>query len=91
MNPDKFSGQTKVRFAKEGDFIRLKDGKKMVLRLLQDMKIPPHLRTMVPVIKDEKEVCAVFGSVFGGKDRICVKFRTSLAPNDFPLYIVTKG
>lgn len=91
MNPDKFSGQTKVRFAKEGDFIRLKDGKKMVLRLLQDMKIPPHLRTMVPVIEDEKEVCAVFGSVFGGKDRICVKFRTSLAPNDFPLYIVTKG
>lgn len=91
MNPDKFSGQTKVRFVKEGDFIRLKDGKKMVLRLLQDMKIPPHLRTMVPVIEDEKEVCAVFGSVFGGKDRICVKFRTSLAPNDFPLYIVTKG
>ena len=91
MNPDKFSGQTKVRFVKEGDFIRLKDGKKMVLRLLQDMKIPPHLRTMVPVIEDEKEVCTVFGSVFGGKDRICVKFRTSLAPNDFPLYIVTKG
>ena len=91
MNPAKFSGQPKVRFAKEGDFIRLKDGKKMVLRLLQDMKIPPHLRTMVPVIEDEKEVCAVFGSVFGGKDRICVKFRTSLAPNGFPLYIVTKG
>ena len=91
MNPVKFSGQTRIRFAKEGDFIRLKDGKKMVLRLLQDMKIPPHLRLKVPVIEDEKEVCAVFGSVFGGKDRICVKFRTSLAPNDFPLYIVTKG
>jgi tRNA(Ile)-lysidine synthetase-like protein len=91
MNPDKFAGQTKIRFAKEGDFIRLKDGKKMVLRLLQDMKIPPHLRTRVPVIEDKKEICAVFGSLFGGKDRICVKFRTSLAPNDFPLYIVTKG
>ena len=87
----KFKGRPIVRFAKEGDFIRLKDGKKMVLRLLQDMKIPPHLRTHVPVIEDEKELCAVFGSVFGGKDRICVKFRTSLAPNDFPLYIVTKG
>jgi len=91
MNPAKFAGQTRIRFAREGDSIRLKDGKKMVLRLLQDMKIPPHLRLRVPVIEDEKEVCAVFGSLFGGKDRICVKFRTSLAPNDFPLYIVTKG
>ena len=91
MDSAKFKGRPIVRFAKEGDFIRLKDGKKMVLRLLQDMKIPPHLRTHVPVIEDEKELCAVFGSVFGGKDRICVKFRTSLAPNDFPLYIVTKG
>ena len=91
MDSAKFKGRPIVRFAKEGDFIRLKDGKKMVLRLLQDMKIPPHLRTHVPVIEDEKELCAVFGSVFGGKDRICVKFRTSLAPNGFPLYIVTKG
>lgn len=91
IDSSKFSGRVRVRFAKEGDFIRLKDGKKRVLRLLQDMKIPPHLRAKVPVIEDEKELCAVFGSVFGGKDRICVKFRTSLAPNDFPLYIVTKG
>ena len=91
MDSTKFKGRPIVRFAKEGDSICLKDGKKMVLRLLQDMKIPPHLRTHVPVIEDEKELCAVFGSVFGGKDRICVKFRTSLAPNDFPLYIVTKG
>lgn len=91
MDSGKFSGQTRIRFAKEGDFIRLKDGRKRVLRLLQDMRIPPHLRTRVPIIEDEKELCAVFGSLFGGKDRICVKFRTSLAPNDFPLYIVTKG
>ncbi|MGX8682164.1 MAG: tRNA lysidine(34) synthetase TilS, partial [Spirochaetales bacterium] len=76
MDSTKFKGRPIVRFAKEGDSICLKDGKKMVLRLLQDMKIPPHLRTHVPVIEDKKELCAVFGSVFGGKDRICVKFRT---------------
>ncbi len=78
----------RIRFVREGDVIRLKDGSKTVLRLLQDMKVMPALRRRVPVIEDEREVCAVFGSVLGGKDRICVKFVTSLARNNFPLYIV---
>ena len=74
-----------------GDVIRLKSGNRMVMRLLQDMKVPSSLRFRVPVVEDDEGICAVFGTVFGGKDRICVKFRTSLAPNSFPLYIVSKG
>lgn len=91
MDPGLFRGRTVIRFATEGDRIRLKGGWKTVGRLLQDMGIPKVLRCRIPVIEDEEGLCAVFGNAEGGKDRICVKFRTSLAPNDFPLYIVTKG
>lgn len=88
LNPNAFNGKVCIRFAREGDCIRLKGGRRMVRRLLQDMKIPVDLRPMVPVLVDGDGVCAVFGGVFGGVDRICVKFRTSLAPNSFTLYIV---
>lgn len=91
MDPSLFQGKTVIRFAKDGDKIRLKGGWKTVGRLLQDMGIPAFLRCRVPVLEDESGICAVFGSAFGGKDRICVKFRTSIAPNRFPLYIVSKG
>ncbi len=91
LNSATFKGKPRLRYAKMGDWIRLKGGKKMVLRLLQDMKIPQNLRNKVPVLVDDEGLCAVFGSVFGGFDRICVKFCSSLAPNDFTLYIVHKG
>ena len=91
LDPEAFGNDAVVRFAREGDRIRLKDGSKLVKRLLQDMGIPSALRSRVPVIADSDGVCAVFGRLYGGKDRICVKFRTSLAPNPFPLYIVSKG
>ncbi len=88
LDPERFEGKVRIRFAREGDSIRLRGGSRMVLRLLQDMKIMPGNRCRVPVLEDGKEICAVFGSVFGGRDRICVKFVTSLARNNFPLYIV---
>lgn len=91
MDPGLFRGRTVIRFAKEGDRIRLKGGWKTVGRLLQDIEIPKVLRCRIAVIEDEEGICAVFGKAEGGRDRICVKFRTSLARNDFPLYIVTKG
>lgn len=91
MDSTMFKGKPKLRFARIGDSIRLKGGTKKVLRLLQDMKIPQELRIWVPVLVDEDGLCAVFGSCYGGFDRICVKFRSSLAPNVLTLYIVHKG
>ncbi len=91
LDSSSFAPNVRVRFARVGDRIRLKSGLRMVMRLLQDMKVPANLRSRVPVIEDDEGICAVFGTAFGGKDRICVKFRTSLAPNSFPLYIVSKG
>ncbi len=64
----------KLRYVKPGDRIVLKDGSKLVLRLLQDQKVPQVLRSRVPVLVDGDEVVAVFGSVFGGRDRICGRF-----------------
>ncbi len=91
IDPDRFKGKVVIRYVREGDRIRLKGGAKMVLRLLQDMNIPSVLRGRVPVLEDEDGICAVFGSIYGGRDRICVKFISSLARNQFPLYIVSKG
>lgn len=91
LDPAAFGPNVRIRFARQGDRIRLKDGSKLVKRLLQDMGIPAELRCRVPVIADDDEVCAVFGRVYGGKDRICVKFRTSIAAKPFTLYIVSKG
>ena len=91
LDSTSFGENAHVRFVREGDRIRLKDGSKQVKRLLQDMGIPAFLRNRVPVIADSDGVCAVFGRLYGGKDRICVKFITSLVGNPFPLYIVSKG
>lgn len=91
IDPILFEGQPYVRYVKEGDTVKLKDGSKTVLRLLQDLKVPPVLRKRVPVIADSKEICAVFASEFGSGDRICLKLRSALAHNHLYSYIYKKG
>jgi tRNA(Ile)-lysidine synthetase-like protein len=86
-----FNGGTILRFAREGDKIKVKGGWKTVGRLLQDMGIPAVMRCRIPVLEDRDGICAVFGACCGGRDRISVKFRSSLARIGFPLYIVSKG
>ncbi len=90
LNPASFSGIPFVRYAQPGDNIRLKDGTKKVMRLLQDLKVPPVMRNKVPVIVDSVEVCAVFASAFGTNDRICSKMRCSLAQDGLYSYIYKK-
>jgi len=70
-----FEGQVFVRFAREGDRITMAGGTKRLSRVLQDMKIPPALRKRVPVIADEKGICAIFGRIYGGSDRLSSRFR----------------
>lgn len=91
MDSSLFNGKTSLRFAKEGDKVKLKGGWKTVGKLLQDMGIPAVMRGRIPVLEDGNGICAVFGACSGGRDRISVKFRSSLARNGFPLYIVSKG
>lgn len=85
-----FNGKVILRFADEGEQIKLKDGRKTVNKLLQDMKVPPVFRDRVPVISDDDGLCAVFGSVYGGKNRICSKLRTSIADTSHYRYICYK-
>lgn len=91
LNPELFKGKVYLRFPVNGEKIVLKDGSKTVNKLLQDMKVPDVFRPMVPVLADEDGLCVVFGSVFGGKDRICDKLRSSLALSNYYKYICYKG
>ncbi len=69
-----FYGKTVLRYVRQNDRIELKDSSKTVLRLLQDLKVPSSLRMQVPVIADEKGICAVFASAFGSRNRIARRF-----------------
>lgn len=80
-----------VRTANSGDYIKLKDGTKKVTKLLQDMKVPSPLRCCVPVLEDAEGIVGVFARCVGGKDRISIKFRTTLAPTSLTVYIIEKG
>ena len=70
-----FCGRVVVRFPREGDRITMAGGTKRLSRVLQDMKIPPALRKRVPVIADENGICAAFGRIYGGSDRLSSRFR----------------
>lgn len=91
LDPTLFDGNVVLRYARVGDTIQLKDGKKKLMRLLQDLGVPPVLRHFVPVLEDEREVCAVFASKFGANNRICAKLRCSLAQDTLYSYIYDKG
>lgn len=75
INPALFSSKAVVRFPREGDRMTLAGGTKRLSRILQDMKIPPALRTRVPVIADGKGICALFGSIYGAADRLASRMK----------------
>lgn len=83
LDPQFFGTDIRVRFYREGDRVCLKDGTKMLTRVLQDMKIPPALRFRVPLIVDSKGICAVLGAVWGGRDRIAGRFISSTCARSF--------
>lgn len=88
--PESIIPQLKIRFVREADRITLKDGSKTVKRLLQDMKIPPLLRSRVPVIVLDDEIIAVLGFAYGGRNRVCRRMLTSLAHGQYYQYICIK-
>ena len=56
--------------AELSEVINLKNGKKKIGKLFQELKIPSTLRKFVPVMRLNNKIVAVFGSVFGLKNRI---------------------
>ena len=81
-----FKGKVVVRFPREGDRITMAGGTKRLSRVLQDMKIPPALRKRVPVVEDENGLCAVFGRIYGGSDRLAARFRLEDKQRDTATY-----
>lgn len=91
LSPELFKGKVILRFPFKGEMIKLKGGSKTINKLLKDMKIPEVFRNRVPVLADDDGLCVVFGSVYGGRDRICAKLRSSLALSNYYKYICYKG
>ncbi len=90
IEPSSVKGRMYVRYVRMGDRIELKDGTKTVLRLLQDMGVPSIFRNKTPVLCDDLGIIAVFGTVYGGRNRICRRLRTSIAPLNAYYYIIHK-
>lgn len=88
LDINQLKGDAYLCFPKIGDRISLASGSKTVIKVLQDMKIPRALRFRTPIIVDGDGVVALFGSVWGGKDRLAKRFKTSSYENS-PCVIIT--
>lgn len=51
-----------IRFRKEGNFIKIKNGKKKLKKLFIDMKIPQKTRDELPILCDQKGILWVLGT-----------------------------
>jgi tRNA(Ile)-lysidine synthase len=77
-----------IRSPQEGDRISL-DGKTVLLsKLFSEWKIPSSLQSCIPVLEDTQGIVAVFARVFGGRDRLCSRCKTPLAPGSTNIYSI---
>lgn len=72
---DKIKGSLKIGSRQERSCITLDFGKKKVKKLLNELGIPRDLRGELPIIYDDSGVIAVWGSIFGFKNRIGSHYR----------------
>jgi len=63
------------RSARSGDTITLGGGSKEVRKLFAEWRVVKHERWKIPVVEDRRGTVAVFGSLFGYRDR----FRTGVS------------
>ena len=59
-----------IRNRKEGDFLVFGYGKKTLKKLFLEMKIERYFRDLIPIICNNKEILAVWGSVFNYRNRV---------------------
>lgn len=72
---NKIKGSLKIGSRQERSCITLDFGKKKVKKLLNELGIPRDLRDALPIIYDDSGVIAVWGSIFGFKNRIGSHYR----------------
>ncbi|WP_320127973.1 tRNA lysidine(34) synthetase TilS [uncultured Sphaerochaeta sp.] len=79
-----------VRSPQEGDCISLQGKTVLLTKLFSEWKIPSSLQNCIPVLEDASGIVVVFGKVYGGRDRLCERYKSPLAPDSTNIYSVKK-
>ncbi|MCL2705136.1 MAG: tRNA lysidine(34) synthetase TilS [Spirochaetaceae bacterium] len=67
---NKITADIHIRNRTEGDFIVLEYGTKTIKKLFLEMKIERYFRDLIPIICNNKDILAVWGSVFNYRNRV---------------------
>jgi len=79
-----------VRSPLEGDVISLQGKTVLLSRLFSEWKIPASLQPCIPVLEDKQGIVAVFGRIYGGRDRLCARCKSTLAHDPTNIYSIIK-
>ncbi|HKL60555.1 MAG TPA: tRNA lysidine(34) synthetase TilS [Sphaerochaeta sp.] len=79
-----------LRSPLEGDRIELEGKTVLLSKLFSEWKIPPDLQAQVPVLEDVTGIVAVFARFLGGRDRLCIRYKTPLAGRTTNIYSISK-
>ncbi len=74
---NKASGIIYVRNRLPGDAILFRYGRKSIKKLFQELGITRDMRDLIPVVCDNSGIVAVWGSVFGFKNRVAERINYS--------------
>lgn len=77
-----------VRSPLEGDVISLQGKTVLLSRLFSEWKIPASLQPRIPVLEDKQGIVAVFGRIYGGRDRLCARCKSTLAHDPTNIYSI---
>jgi len=66
----KITSDIHIRNRNKGDYILFEYGKKTIKKLFLEMNIDRYFRDLIPIICDNKEILAVWGSVFNYRNRV---------------------
>lgn len=64
-------GELTLRSAGASETVELIEGRKSLRKLFNEWKIPRSEWPLIPLLALDKEIIAVLGSAFGGRDRLC--------------------
>ena len=86
---DSVQGELSVRSWKNGDFIISGGIRKKLKKIFSEWQVPVELRSAVPVVCDSRGVIAVWGGLYGYRNRVSDLIRLeSSAGGDKEVYII---
>ena len=86
---DSVQGELSVRSWKNGDFIISGGIRKKLKKIFSEWRVPVEMRSAVPVICDSRGVIAVWGGLYGYRNRVSDLIRLeSRAGGDKEVYII---